>query len=207
VLTAVEVLALQLEVGLLRIAVRRVFPDEIRDGKVRAAAEGKVGQIARRVELRGDASAGPRSEIRQARAPTVACADVAAHVGEDRRRAGAIAIAVVAREVDAVPYLGAQLDEGLGRRDPFQLYAVLCELTAEERLVRERRVDEVPDVLMLLVEIADPRKEPAELRHDAVRQRGHEAVRLLDLDGVVRRQRDDEIGRELVIDVGADRKL
>ena len=71
----------------------------------------------------------------------------------------------------AVADLGAELDELVGRRDPFQLHAVVAVLAAEERLVGERRVDEIPDVLVLLVQVAEAGEEAAELRREAVGQR------------------------------------
>src|SRR5581483_10924270 len=81
------------------------------------------------------------------------------------------------------------------------------ELTTEQRLVRERRIDEIPGVLMLLVEIADAGEEPAELGYHAIGQRRHQAIRLLDRHGVLRRKRHREIAREIRIDGGSERKL
>ena len=68
-----------------------------------------------------------------------------------------------------LPTSAAELDERVGGRHPFHLQAVVLVLAAEERLVDERRVVEVPDVLVLVVEIADAGQEAPELRCDAVR--------------------------------------
>ena len=65
--------------------------------------------------------------------------------------------------------LGAELEEQVGGRHPFDLHAVLRELASEKRLIGERRILEVPCVLMLLVQVADPGEEASELRHEAIR--------------------------------------
>src|SRR5450432_1978494 len=60
---------------------------------------------------------------------------------------------------------------------------------------------------MLLVEIAEPGKEAAELRREAVRRGEPQAVRLLDGDRVLGRERGDEVARELVVDIGVQGEL
>ena len=114
----------------------------------------------------------PRLQVGQARAPAVARADVAAGVHVRARRCRCRSRCARRPESVAVADLGAELEERVGRRDPLQLQAVARVLAAEERLVRQRRVDEVPDVLMLLVQVADAGEEAAELRRESVRDRG-----------------------------------
>ena len=65
----------------------------------------------------------------------------------------------------------------------------------------------VPDVLVLLVHVAQAREKATELGREAIGQRGQNAVGLLDRHGVLRRQRDDQVAGELVVDVGGDREL
>src|SRR5581483_5671615 len=125
----------------------------------------------------------------------------------DRCGARAVAVAKASGKAVAIADPRAELDELLDGRDPLHLNAVLGELTTEQRLVRERRTDEIPGVLMLLVEIADAGEEPAELGYHAIGQRRHQAIRLLDRHGVLRRKRHREIAREIRIDGGSERKL
>lgn len=86
VLLAVEVLALNDEIAVARIAVARPLPDEIDDREVAAPRE--IGDPSG--ERRG-AIARVRGKSRDSRAPGVADADVAAEVHERRRRAAAAA--------------------------------------------------------------------------------------------------------------------
>ena len=67
----------------------------------------------------------------------------------------------VAGKAVAVAGFRAELDEQVGGREPLHLHAVLRELAAEEGLIDERLVDEVPGVRVHLVEIAEAREEAA----------------------------------------------
>ena len=61
---------------------------------------------------------------------------------------------------------------------------------------------------MLVVEIAEARdRKRPNLGVESVGQRSHDAVGFLDLDRVLRRQRDDQVARELVVDVGREGEL
>ena len=80
----------------------------------------------------------------------------------------------------AVAGFGAEFEEQVGRREPLHLHAVLRELPAEEGLVRERLVDEVPGVRVDLVEVADAGEEAPALDREAVRQRCRAEERFLD---------------------------
>ena len=51
--------------------------------------------------------------------------------------------------------LDAKLKEQIGRRKPTHLHAVIVEAPAEERIVDEGRILEVPVVLMDIVQVAD----------------------------------------------------
>ena len=108
-------------------------------------------------------------------------ADVAAGVREERRHADAVAAAVAAGKAAAAAELGAELDEAVGRREPVQLHAVVCIWLPKKRLVGERRVDEVPGVGVLRVEVADRREEAAGLQ--ARRPRAAVALEQRFLDG------------------------
>ena len=85
----------------------------------------------------------------------------------------------------AVAGFRAELEEQIGRREPFHLHAVLLELSAEERLVGERLIDEVPRVRVHFVEIAEAGEEASALRGEAVGQRERAEERFLDLDFVL----------------------
>ena len=146
-------------------------------------------------------------QVRQARAPAVARAHVAAGVRVDRSGAHAVAVALAARKAVAIADLGAQLEELFRGCNPFDLQSILHKLASDEGLVGKRRIDEVPDVLVLLVEVADAGEEASEFRHDAFGQRWHEAVGFLHRHRVLGRERNDEVAGELVVDVGADRDL
>ena len=99
------------------------------------------------------------AQVAEARAPVRALADVAADAGAEREAARAVAVALAARERIATAELARQLEIGVGRRDPLELHAVGVVLAAEEGLVGQRRIDEVPGVGMLVVEVADRRQE------------------------------------------------
>ena len=62
-----------------------------------------------------------------------------------------------------------RLEELVGGRQPLHLQPVVLVLAAQKRLIHQRRVVEIPRVLMLVVEIPDRRQEAAELWRDAVR--------------------------------------
>ena len=98
---------------------------------------------------------GVRAQPRHTGAPARRVADVAADVGEQRDRVHAVAIAARAGKRVAVAGFRAEFDEQIRRREPLELQAVLRELSAEEGLIRERLIDEVPRVRVDLVEIAD----------------------------------------------------
>ncbi len=171
------------------------------------AVEAELRVVAGEVGLREFAVLRARLQIRQPGSPAVTRADVAAGVRVDDAAAGAVLVALGAGKAGAVARFSAEFEELLGRRDPFELHAVVAVLPAEECLVRERGVDEVPDVLVLLVQVAQAGEKAAELGRQPVGQRGQDAVGLFDRHGVLRRQRDDQVARELVVDVGGDREL
>jgi hypothetical protein len=78
-------------------------------------------------------------------------------MGEGRPGAGAVLVAAVlgAGKVAAPAQFNAQLQEGVGGRQPFELQAILAEVFAEQDAVHEAVVGEVPDMGMLLVGVAD----------------------------------------------------
>ena len=98
-------------------------------------------------------------------------ANVTPEVNEQRIAAEAVTVAAVAREALPIARLGAELDEGFGRREPFQLHAVLRELATDEGLIDQGLIDEVPRVSVNLVEITDAGEEPPAFSREAVMQR------------------------------------
>ena len=133
--------------------------------------------------------------------------DVAAGVSVDHSGTDAVLVSLRARKAVPIADFGAELEEQIGRRDPFHLQAVVAVLAAEKGLVGEWCIDEIPCMLVLLVHVAEPRKEASELRHQAVRRRRVHAIGLLDRDGILGRERDDQIAREQVIDIGGNGQL
>jgi hypothetical protein len=108
------------------------------------------------------------------------------------------------RETFAVAEFSAELEELVGGCEPLQLQSVDIVLTAEEGLIDERRIDKVPDVLMLVVQIAETREKATEFRCQAVARAGIQSVGLLDGQRVLGGKRYDEVAEELVVDIGGD---
>src|SRR5690348_16970878 len=119
---------------------------------------------------------------REARAPARGVADVSADVREQRRAVESIAVALGAGEPVAAAGFRAELEEGVGGREPLHLHTVLRELAAEERLIDERLIDEVPRVRVNFVEIAEAGEEPAALDREAVVERERAEVGFFDRD-------------------------
>src|SRR5215471_8883542 len=134
VLSAPEVLALELEVRIERIAVGRPLPHEISDRELRPSREGEISDIAGEVRLREVAVGCSGLQIRKPRAPAVAGADVAASVRVDVPVADPVLVAIVPRKRLTAADLAAEFEEQIRRRDPFHLQAVVLVLAAEECL-------------------------------------------------------------------------
>src|SRR5438034_5981324 len=202
VLGSPEVFALQLEVGHRRVAVRRPFRDEVRDPHGTAPAERQLIWLVleRALARRG-------AQVRQSRAPRGRFADVTADMAEQVPQADAIAVRVTPGEAAPAPELGAELDQEIRRRDPLELHPVVVEPPPEERLVRQRRILEIPGVLMDLVLVADAGKEAPALQREAAPERERLEERLLDLERVFGRERSDYLPAEIRIDVRADDEL
>src|SRR5581483_3560540 len=149
VFAAPQILRLQFEIRVRGVAGGRVLPHEIRDPHARVAAEGVAHRSSGGAGVGERAIAWRRTEQRETRAPTVARADIPAHMPEYRCRPGPVLVAVAAGKRASAAELGAELEKQVGRREPPDLRAVIAELRAEEGLVGERRVDEVPGVRVL----------------------------------------------------------
>jgi hypothetical protein len=78
---------------------------------------------------------------------------------------------------------------------------------AEERLVDQRRIEEVPGMRMLRIQVADRRQEAAGAQRRTVEQALAFEQRLLDLDAVVGRDRCGQAAREGRIDAGRQPEL
>src|SRR4051812_40913256 len=109
-------------------------------------------------------------QVRKARAPCRRIADVAAHMTVEGPQAGAIAVRIGRRKSPATAGFGAKLDQEIGRRDPFHLHRIVVETPAEERLVRKRRVLEIPRVLVDAVLITDAGEEATALNSESFAQ-------------------------------------
>src|SRR4030095_15452796 len=106
-------------------------------------------------------------QIGQAGTRASARADVATEVHVRVAVAGTVLVAIGAGKTLGTADFAAELDEKVGRRDPFHLPPVVLVLAAEESLVDERRVVEIPCVLVDVVEIADAGEEAPELGRKA----------------------------------------
>src|SRR6185503_18334755 len=144
---------------------------------------------------------------REPRAPRGACTDVPAYVAEQAPHVRSVAVAVGSGESATTPELGSELDEKIGRRQPAKLHAIVVEPPAEERLVRERRVLEVPGVLVDLVLVADSRQETPALQREAAAESKRLEKRLLDLELVIGSERGYELAAEVGVDVARDDEL
>src|SRR4029079_15645610 len=176
------ILTLQLEVRRGRVALRRPLQHEVRDPQRALAAERLRDRVAERVQVLECSVARRRAQVREAGAPGSARTYVTADMPEQRPGADAVAAAIGRGKDAPAPDLGAQFDEEVGRRDPFQLQAVVLPPAAEECLVRERCVLEIPCVLMDLVLVADAGEKPAALEREAAAEREGLEKRLLDLE-------------------------
>src|ERR1051325_7842476 len=91
-------------------------------------------------------------------------------MGKYAAHAGAILVFAFATGQTPASGFGAKYDKGIGRRYPTYLDTVVAELPAEESLVSEGGIDEIPVMRMLLVKIDDDGKETAALDCKAVGQ-------------------------------------
>ena len=191
-----------------RLDLERIGPFHhcIGDPEPAAAGEGLDHVRAGGVDLVEGAVAGRGAQVGEPGAPRGG-AEVAAQMREQGAGGRAVLLRVAAREGAPAPRLGAELDEQVGRRDPAQLHAVVVEPPAEERAVGERRVDEVPGVLVDLVLVADAGEEAPGLEREAAPERERLDERLLDLELVLGGQRGDQPAAEIRVDVAGQDKL
>ena len=117
------------------------------------------------------ATLGLEIDPRSAGAPICGVSEIAADVREERRAVQAIALAPRARKRVAIAGLGTKLDEQVSRRNPLELHAVLRALVAEECLVDERLVREIPGVSMDFVQVTEAGEESPALGHESRGQR------------------------------------
>ena len=118
-----------------------------------------------------------------------------------------VRVALSARETAPAARLRSEFDEHIRRRQPAQLRTVLPELPAQERLIDQRLIDEVPIVRMDLVQIADAREKPPALDREAVVECECLEERLLDVDAVVSVDRGGDARIEIRVNVGGDGEL
>src|SRR5207249_1898612 len=118
-----------------------------------------------------------------------------------------VLVRIRSRERAPAAQFRTQLEEQVGRGDPAQLHAVVVEAAAEERLVHERRVLEVPSVRVDLILVADRRQETAALDGEALTQPERLEERLLHFDRVFRRERRDKLAAKVRVDVRGHEEL
>src|SRR5712692_1079250 len=92
VLGAAEVLALQLEVVIGRVAVRSPFQDAVEHPQAARPADAVGDTGARGVDIRKSAVAWRRPQVRQPGLPREACTGVASEVSEEIGRAKAVLV-------------------------------------------------------------------------------------------------------------------
>src|SRR5258706_8806886 len=201
-LAAREELGLDLQVLVRRIAFGRPLVDQVRDPRAARTGEQIAALLRRSAQADRLTRARRRREKGDPGAPTAANANVAAGVRIKRTGTGAVAVVVAARETATTAYFNAEIEIGIDRREPAQLQTVIAKLAAEKCLVYERAVDEIPDVCVLLVQVADTGEIAASFDAQAVAQGGRLKKRLLDRQRVVRRHRHRQRAGEVRINVG-----
>ena len=165
-------------------------------------------RLPERVDVLVRAILGVQVEPRRAGAPARVVADVAADVREQRRAVQAVAdCAASPGNASPLPALRAELEEQVRRREPLDLHAVLRALAAEERLVDERLIDEVPGMRVHFVEVAEAREEAPALGREALGQRRRAEERLFDFDLVLAGDRGGQLAGKIRIDVRREREL
>src|SRR5262249_55023675 len=166
VLAVLEILPLELEVRLRRVEIRCPFQDAAQRPQLTRSREGVRDRNAGGVDIVvGPVLWGCR-EIRKARLPRGAGSEISAERREEIARAEAVLVAPAfgpRRKAPPATDLDADIEVKLRRRHPLQLDTVVRELVAQEHLVRERHVGEVPGVRMHLVLVADAGEEPSRL--------------------------------------------
>ena len=139
--------------------------------------------------------------------PADRIAEVTTDVPEQRDGVEVVAVLARAGKRVAIAGFGAELEEQVGRREPLHLQAVLPELSPEERLVRERLVDEIPGVRVHLVQVADAGEEAAALDREPGRQRRGAEERFLDLEFTLAGECCGQAAGEVGIDARRERDL
>src|SRR2546428_634963 len=131
---APEVFALQLEVGVGRVEVRRPLQDSVQHPETALAGEavGCAGWIVKGPIL------GRGAQVRDPGLPRSARSEVAADMRENIARADAVLVASARRtrrKLASATGLDADVPIERSRSDPFQLDSVLVQLVAEKHLV------------------------------------------------------------------------
>src|SRR5262249_19449603 len=161
---------LQLEIGVRRVAVGRPLPNEIRDCELTLAGKTELCRISCNVGLRVLPIVGMQLKVGEPRAPGIVRADIATGMDVGCAAADTVLVAIGAGEARSITDFSTKLEIRIGRRHPLELQTVVLELPAEKSLIGQRRIVEIPHMLMLVVEIPDGGKEAAELRCESVRQ-------------------------------------
>lgn len=62
-------------------------------------------------------------------------------------------------------------------------------------------------MLVLVIEVTDARQKASELRPESTGKGGQHPIRFFDFDAIVRRERQNQVGVVLVVDIGAESQL
>ena len=156
----------------------------------------------------GGTRLGLRRQVGNSGPPTVRNTDFATDMRKHGRCTAAVLVAVGAREIGATPHFGPQFDEGIGRRQPFQLHAVVgvTAVIAEQRTVHQRRIGKIPHMRMLLVQIADTGTETAALQANAVTKAKRLEPGLLNLRRAID-SGNDGLAAPVRVDIGGQHQL
>ena len=200
-----EVFALQLEVRARGVAVGRIFPDEVGDRRPASCRANDVcamlpavsGSLPTRSAARVSRYDRPARQLELAPTSPPACTK-ALHAPAPLLLRG------LPGKASPLPISAPNSTNVSVGATHLSCTPSCANWPPRNAWYGERRVLEIPRVLVLLVHVADAGEEAAELRHEPVRQRGDDAVGFLDLDRVVRRQRDGEVAGEQMIDAGEE---
>ena len=207
-LLTIKVFALELEILVFRIAVRRPFPD-----KIGQPCSGIAGILAQRFHARGVLKMrlpllGLGRQIRHAGTPAVGNTDITAEMREHGRSTAAVLVEVSAREGVTATGFGTEFEEERGRRDPLQLHAILNEagVIAEHGAIHQRRIGEVPHVRVLLVQITDAGAETTAAQANAGADTERLEPGLFDFDLTVEHG-ENRLASPVGVDVGRQHQL
>ena len=181
---AIEILGLQYQVAIGRVAVRRPLPHKVGDGQVGVTREGITGLLVF-ITMGMSAAAAINvihPHLRQPGLPAVTAADITAELGKQSLDVPQCVRGLSPRKTRATKGFTAEAQIQVGGRHPAELHTVVGVLAAEHGAVHQRLIPEVPGVRVHPVQVADVRIEAPEAQAGAGRQGERIDEGLLDLD-------------------------